>query len=122
MYIPLEKLEVYQLSRKLSSIGWRIYQKLDWNDKKIMGNQFIESTDSTGANIAEGYGRFHFLDRAKFYFNARASLFESRHWIELLDERKKIEEKDKKEFLDCYQNLRPALNKMISSVVKKKIS
>lgn len=28
------------------------------------------------ANIAEGFGRFHFLDKAKFYLNARSSLYE----------------------------------------------
>ena len=28
------------------------------------------------ANIAEGFGRFHYLDKAKFYLNARGSLYE----------------------------------------------
>ena len=55
-----------------------------------MGDQFIEAVDSVGANIAEGYGRFHYLDRIKFYYNSRASLIEcNEHWIELLKERKK---------------------------------
>ena len=86
----LNDLEVYKLARELSKIGWEIYQNLNWQTKKIMGDQFIESTDSVGANIAEGYGRFHYLDKIKFYYNSRASLIEcNEHWIELLKERKK---------------------------------
>lgn len=92
-YIKLQDLEVYQLSRELSKIGWEIYQKLDWQTKKITGDQFIEATDSIGANIAEGYQRFHYLDKIKFYYNARASLSEANdHWLELLNERNKIEQ------------------------------
>jgi four helix bundle protein len=66
-YIPLSDLEVYKLARELSKIAWEIYQDLDWQDKKTMGNQFLEATDSVGGNIAEGYGRHHYLDQIKFY-------------------------------------------------------
>ncbi|GIV44793.1 MAG: hypothetical protein KatS3mg035_1916 [Bacteroidia bacterium] len=31
-----------------------------------MGDQFVRATDSIGANIAEGYGRFHYLEKLKF--------------------------------------------------------
>lgn len=96
-YIQLKDLEVYKLSRELSKIAWAIYETLDWRDKKIMGDQFIESTDSVGANIAEGYKRYHYLDRIKFYYNGRSSLSEScGHWLELLYEREKVP-KDKYE-------------------------
>jgi four helix bundle protein len=73
-YIPLRDLEVYKLARELSKIGWEIYDSLDWQTKKIMGDQFIEAPASAAANIAEGYGRHHYLDKIKFFYNARASL------------------------------------------------
>ena len=66
-YIVLKDLEVYRLARELSAMGWKIYDKLDWQDKKTMGDQFIQSTDSVGANIAEGYGRFHYLDKTRYF-------------------------------------------------------
>lgn len=62
-YIPLNKIKVYELSREYSRIGWVVYQKLDWRIKKIIDDQFITSVDSSGSNIAEGYGRFHYLDK-----------------------------------------------------------
>lgn len=115
-YILLENLEVYKLARKLSSIGWQVYEALAWRERKIIGDQFIESTDSVGANVAEGYGRFHYLDKVKFYYNARGSLFESRHWLDLLTERKLINAIQKDEYLNLYKEIRPALNGLISSI------
>jgi len=62
-HILLKDLEVYKLARELSRIGWKIYNNLIWQDKKIMGDQFIMATDSFGANIVEGYRRYHYLDK-----------------------------------------------------------
>jgi len=87
-YIKLSDLEVYKIAREISKIAWEIYSSLSWQEKKIFGGQHIESADSIGANIAEGYGRFHYLDKIKFYYNARGSLFECQHWTELMKERK----------------------------------
>ena len=119
-YLSLDKLLVYRLSRELSEVAWLIYQELDWRDKKIAGDQFVKSIDSVGANIAEGYGRFHYMDKAKFYFNSRGSLLESRHWFDLLDERSKVKANHKKKFLNIYQRLRPGLNGLIKSTINAK--
>ena len=119
-YLSLDKLEAYQLARELSHFAWQVYEKLNWEDKKIMGYQFVESTDSVGANIAEGYGRFHYLEKAKFYYNARGSLLESRHWLDLLVERDKLLKTDKSEYIDIYKNSRPMLNGLIRAIHKQK--
>jgi four helix bundle protein len=39
-------------------------------------DQLIRASRSTTANIAEGYGRFHYLDNAKFCSNSRGSVWE----------------------------------------------
>ena len=119
--IRLQDLEVYKLARELSRIGWEIYEKMDWHTKKINGDQFIESTDSVGANIAEGYGRFHYLDRIKFYYNSRASLMECNdHWIKLLNERGKATEKQYTKFKETAQKLSIKLNNFIATTYKSK--
>lgn len=119
-YLSLDKLDVYVLSRELSKVGWKIYSEFDWRTKKIIGDQFIESTDSVGANVAEGYGRFHYLDKIKFYYNARGSLKESRHWFELMTERNLVKEDDRKEYLKTYSKLSPKINGLINSAYKCK--
>lgn len=39
-------------------------------------SQIVQAGRSATANIAEGYGRYHFLENRKFCFNARGSLYE----------------------------------------------
>ena len=115
-FIPLKDLEVYKLARELSITSWEVHKNLDWQDKKIFGDQFIEAVDSVGANIAEGYSRFHYLDRIKFYYNARASLAEScDHWLELIYERNKINKDIYDKLKVTANNLSLKLNNFISS-------
>jgi four helix bundle protein len=87
--MKLGELEVYKLAREISREVWLIYERLDWRDKKIMGDQWIRSVDSISANVAEGFGRFHYLDKNKFNYNARGSLFEVLDWTDKLHEREK---------------------------------
>ncbi|MDP2922877.1 MAG: four helix bundle protein [Candidatus Omnitrophota bacterium] len=120
-FIPLKDLEVYKLARKLSVIAWNVYEVLDWHDKKIMGDQFVESTDSVGVNIAEGYRRYHYLDRIKFYYNSRASLSEScDHWLELFHERNKIDKVKFDTFKSLVDKLSIKLNNFITSTYRLK--
>ena len=113
-HILLKDLHVYSLSRRLSSMAWDIYCLMSVEDKKIMGDQFIRATDSIGANIAEGYARFHNLDRVRFYYNSRASLSEaSDHWLELLFERHKISDLFLEGFKSVATELQIKLNNFI---------
>lgn len=119
-YLNLNNLEIYLLSRKLSSLAWKVYDNFSQQEQIVVGSQFLRSTDSVGANIAEGYGRFHYLDKIKFYYNARASLKESRHWMELISERRMIEFKVKEEYLKIYSELSPKLNAFINKTYRMK--
>jgi len=67
----------------------------------------------------EGFGRFHYLDKNKFNYNARGSLLESIHWTRLLKERKIISEEEGKNLLQKLDNLLPRLNAFIN-VTKNK--
>ena len=46
------------------------------DEKYRLGDQLIRASRSTTANIAEGYGRNHYLDNAKFCRNAMGSCYE----------------------------------------------
>jgi four helix bundle protein len=120
-YIKLEDLEVYKLSRQLSRMGWAIYKKMDWQTRKIMGDQFIESTDSIGANIAESYGRFHYLDRIRFLYNSRGSMIEAvNHWLSLMLEREIIAKEEFDDFKQVSDKLSLKLNNYIQSIYNSK--
>lgn len=120
-YISLKDLDVYKLAREFSRVGWEIYESLNWQDKKIMGDQFIEATDSVGSNIAERYSRYHYLEKIKFYYVSRASLSEScEHWLELLYERKKLNEEKCNKMKVIQKNLSVKLNNFITTTYKSK--
>jgi len=122
-YLTLSNLQVYQLSRQLSKKAWVVYKRFNWQLKKIIGDQFIRAIDSIGANIAEGYGRYHYLDKIKFYYNARASHYEAvAHWLGLLYERNLISKSDYVAILQISSELAPRLNKFINSTYKAKLN
>ncbi len=117
--MKLYDLEVYQIARELSTVGWKIYKDLKNEYRFSIGQQFIRSIDSIGANIAEGFGRYHYLDSAKFYYNARGSLWESKHWVDLLQERKHINHDIYKVMNEKLETLAVKLNNFISSIKSK---
>ncbi len=113
--MQLTELDAYRLSVESAQVAWNIYDRMHWQDKKIMGDQWISAIDSVGANIAEGFGRFHYLDKNKFNYNARGSLVEAIHWTERLFERGKIVESEKTLLLTKLESLHMVLNRYISS-------
>ena len=118
-FIELKNLDVYQLSRKLSSIAWIIFCRMNFEDKKHIGDQFLRSVDSIGANIAEGYGRFHYLDKVRFYYNSRGSHYEAfTHWLELMLEREKISRQEFESISETALILQVKLNNFITATSK----
>lgn len=78
--LKLENIKAYCLSSELSDYIWNIVIKWNYFTQKTIGSQFVDSTDSIAANIAEGFGRYHKKDKIKFFYNARGSVFEAAHW------------------------------------------
>lgn len=119
-HIELKDLIIYQKALIISNKSWEIYKNFTWQVKKTIGDQFIMAIDSIGANIAEGYGRFHYLDRIKFYYNARGSLFKSLHWLELLKNRDLIAKEEYNLILGLLEDLNLSLNAFIKSNYQSK--
>src|SRR3954447_10495856 len=71
-----EDLEVWQLGKQLSVLAYKITE--NFPEREIYGitNQIRRAAISVPANIAEGFGRYHYMDRIKFFLNARGSLNE----------------------------------------------
>ncbi len=73
-----EDLECWKASRRLRTfIAKTIAPTLPKEERYGLASQILRPARSTTANIAEGYGRFHYLDNAKFCSNARGSYFET---------------------------------------------
>lgn len=109
----LSSLDVYVISEKLSDHVWRIFDT--WNKKaqNTMGYQMIRAADSISANIAEGYGRFSYADRRRFYMYARGSFEEVKTWLGKAKRRGILSEVDIELLQNISKELGPKLNAFI---------
>ena len=117
--MELGKLEIYQLALQLSHDIWVVYEKLPKQLQFSIGDQSLRSIDSIGANIAEGYGRFHYKDSIKFYYNARGSLWESKHWLYLLYKRNLMNKALYEKMMGDINLLGKKLNNFIEGIKKR---
>jgi four helix bundle protein len=112
-YTLLEEMTVYKLHVGLADEIWEIILKWDWFAKDTVGKQLVRAFDSVGANIAEGFGRFHYGDKIKFYYYSRGSAFESQFWIKRARERKLMTDEESVKFLISLQQIVKELNTLI---------
>jgi four helix bundle protein len=72
-----EDLECWKAGREVRLLVWReVMPLLPKEERYRLGDQVLRSARSITANIAEGHGRFHYLDTSKFCSNARGSCSE----------------------------------------------
>jgi four helix bundle protein len=75
-YRTFEDLEVYQIAREFRKTMYAVNRRLPSFEKFELGSQIRRAAVSLTNNIAEGHGRFHYLEQLKFCLNARGSLEE----------------------------------------------
>src|SRR5437868_7368139 len=75
-YRTFENLEVYQVAREFRKAMYRVARRLPEEEKYALANQVRRAAVSLTNNIAEGHGRFHYLEQIKFGLQARGSLQE----------------------------------------------
>ncbi len=114
-----EKLRVYKLAEDIADHIWKIVSKWDYFAKDTIGKQLVNSADSVGANIAEGYGRGSHADNRRFAKISRGSLFEVKHWLRRAFKRKLLSEEEISSLQELVKELTPKLSAYINSISKK---
>ena len=79
-YQTFEDLDAYKIAREFRKAIYAVARRLPESEKFGLVSQVRRAAISLTNNIAEGHGRFHYLDQIKFMLQARGSL------EELLDE------------------------------------
>ena len=75
-YRTFEDLEVYQVAREFRKAMYRVNRRLPSFEKFELGSQIRRAAVSLTNNVAEGHGRFHYLEQIKFCLYSRGSLEE----------------------------------------------
>src|SRR5437773_11865177 len=71
-----EDLDVYKKAREFRKRMYAVARKLPDSEKYELGRQIRRASVSLTNNIAEGHGRYHYLEEIKFELQARGSLAE----------------------------------------------
>jgi four helix bundle protein len=71
-----EDLEVYKKAREFRKRMYAVARKLPDFEKYELGRQIRRASVSVTNNVAEGHGRYHYLEEIKFQLQARGSLAE----------------------------------------------
>ena len=71
-----EDLELYRLSREFRKAMYGVTRRLPALEKSELASQIRRASVSLTNNIAEGHGRFHYLEQIRFTLISRGSLEE----------------------------------------------
>jgi len=76
VYRSFEDLEAYKAAREFRKAMYQVAKRLPDFEKFGLASQVRRAAVSLTNNLAEGHGRFHFLDQIKFTLISRGSLEE----------------------------------------------
>ena len=109
--------------RNAHSLVLKIYEISRVFPKEELYNlvsQIRRATVSIETNIAEAFGRFHFLDKTNFYYNARGSAEEVKSLLITARDLRYISSGDYEKMRLDLESLGRELNLVINSVRKSK--
>lgn len=109
-------LEIYKESLDLAKEIYILTKTFPRDETYGMRDQIRRAVASIGANIAEGFGRYHFKDKLLFFYNARGSLYETMHFVELSTKVGYISSLDNDKLNLRLEKLSVRLNNFINSI------
>ena len=120
--MKLSELEVFNLAMELGEMVWKEVLAWDYFAKSTLGKQIVNSADSVAANIAEGFGRFHYQENKHFCYISRGSLTETQVWLKKAENRNLITVDAFQIYNDKIDLLHKKLNAYIKSIGSKNIT
>ena len=76
-------LDVWKKGKELRIFVFSLIKKFPEEERYRLSDQIIRASRSITANIAEGYGRYHFQDNIRFCRQSRGSIYELLDHIEV---------------------------------------
>lgn len=115
-----EDLKAWQLGRQPVVVCHRLAEGLPVKERYDLAPQMRHSSKSVTANIAEGYGRYHYLDSLRFYYIARGSLNETINHIITAHDLGYVDDARFREVYDLGRETERTLNGYIAYVRRRK--
>src|SRR5690606_26918739 len=90
----------------------------DFFTKDTIGKQLCRAADSISANIAEGYGRYHYKENKNFCYYSRGSILETKSFIRKCKKRNLITEEQYTNLIAKLELIHLKLNAYIKFIGK----
>ncbi|MBI3161350.1 MAG: four helix bundle protein [Chloroflexi bacterium] len=117
----LDKLDVWVRAKDFAIAVYKeVVPHLPADEKWNLTQQLKRAAQSVPANIAEGHGRFHFLDNVRFCYIARGSLTEVQSHMALAYELGYLPEEIYKRMTLSAESLGKQLNNYIAYLKRSK--
>ena len=107
-------LETWKAAHQLALQIYRITKNFPKDELYGIVSQLRRAASSVGANIAEGFERYYYKDKVRFYHQARASVAEVQNFLFLSRDLAYI---DDKIFDDSFEKLRD-IGKLLNGLIK----
>ena len=121
-YQTFEDLEVYQVAREFRRAMYRVAKQLPGEEKFGLCSQIRRAAVSLTNNIAEGHGRFHFLEQIKFTLHSRGSLEELIDDLNVCDDERYLSVEEIASLKQCGWRLRQLIDGYIRYLRQQKNS
>jgi len=115
-----QDLEVWQLGKQIVLITYRLTESFPASEAYGLTSQMRRATVSVPANVAEGFGRYHYMDRVKFFLNARGSLNELKSHLLIARELELVHNEPAGAMCERLETLSVKLNNLIAATRRSK--
>lgn len=113
-----QDLTVWQKAHELVIFVYKTSNEYPESEKYNMVSQLQRAAVSITANISEGFARYHYKDKAKFYYNARGSLAEVENLLILSRDLDYLSKSDCDNLLVRVEEVGKLINGLIRSTIQ----
>ncbi len=117
-----EDLEVYRVAREFRKTMYRVTRSLPDIEKFGLAGQIRRAAVSLTNNIAEGHGRYHFLEQIKFTLHSRGSIEELIDDLNVCDDEQYLPVEEIASLKQCGWRLRQLIDGYIRYLRQQKNS
>ncbi len=117
-----EDLEVYRAAREFRKTMYRVTRGLPDIEKFGLAGQIRRAAVSLTNNIAEGHGRYHFLEQIKFTLHSRGSIEELIDDLNVCDDEQYLPVEEIASLKQCGWRLRQLIDGYIRYLRQQKNS
>lgn len=111
-------LEAWQKSHQLVLEVYKITKEFPKEELFGIISQLKRAASSISANIAEGFERYHYKDKVRFYYQARGSVAEVQNFLMLAKDLNYIDPKQCYNLIEKANKIRCLINGLIRSIEK----